>query len=82
MVILLFTAKICMNHVDTTLCDKVWQWLIIELVYGFLQGILVSSTNKIDHHNITKLLLKVPLNTIKHYSIADSLPRFQLKRFC
>ena len=41
---------------DTALCDKVCQW--------FFPGITVSSTNKNDHHNITKLLLKVVLNTI------------------
>ena len=27
---------------------------------------MVSSTNKTDHHDITELLLKVALNTIKH----------------
>ena len=32
---------------DTTLCDKVWQWLAA----GFS---LVSSTNKTHHHNITE----------------------------
>jgi hypothetical protein len=28
----------------------------------------VSSTNKTDHHNITEILLKVALNTIKKES--------------
>jgi hypothetical protein len=32
----------------------------------FSQGTLVSSTNKIDSHYITEILLKVALNTIKH----------------
>ena len=41
---------------DTTLCDKVWQW--------FSPGTLVSSTNKSDRHDITEILLKVALNTI------------------
>ena len=41
----------------TTLCDKVCQWLS--------QGPLVSSTNITDHHDITEILLKVALNTIK-----------------
>ena len=44
----------------TTLCDKVCQrhdW--------FSQGPLVSSTNKADCHNISEILLKVALNTIK-----------------
>jgi hypothetical protein len=31
---------------------------------GF-SGILVSSTNKTDRHDITKILLKVALNTVK-----------------
>jgi hypothetical protein len=30
----------------------------------FSPGIPVSSTNKIDHHDITEILLKVALNTI------------------
>ena len=42
---------------DTKLCDKVCQWLAA--------GTTVSSTNKTDHHDITKILLKVVLNTIK-----------------
>jgi hypothetical protein len=29
-------------------------------------GTPVSSTNKTDHHNITEILLKVALNTIKN----------------
>ena len=41
----------------TTLCDKVCQW--------FSPGLSVSSTNKTDRHNISEILLKVVLNTIK-----------------
>ena len=41
---------------DTTLCDKVCQWLVTDL--GFLWDLQVSSTN------ITEILLKVALNTI------------------
>ena len=37
-------------------CAKGW-W--------FSPGLPVSSTNKTDHHNITEILLKVALNTIK-----------------
>jgi hypothetical protein len=47
---------------DTTLCDKVCQWLATD--GWFSQGISVSSTNKTDHHNIAEILLKVALNTI------------------
>ena len=32
----------------------------------FSLGILVSSTNKAEHHNITEILLKEALNTINH----------------
>ena len=47
----------------TTLCDKVCQWLVISL--WFSSGLPVSSTNKTDCHDITEILLKVALNTIK-----------------
>ena len=47
---------------DTTLCDKVCQWLATGL--WFSPGTPISSTNKSDHHHITKILLKVALNTI------------------
>ena len=47
---------------DTTLCDKVCQQRASGL--WFSVGTLFSSTNKTDHHDITKILLKVALNTI------------------
>ena len=47
---------------DTTLCDKVCQWLATG--QWFSPGTLVSSTNKTDRYDITKILLKVALNTI------------------
>jgi hypothetical protein len=47
---------------DTTLCGKVCQWL--ETGRWFSPGPPVSSTNKIDRHDITEILLKVALNTI------------------
>jgi hypothetical protein len=47
----------------TTLCDKVCQW--ITTGRWFSSGALVSSTNKTDRHNITEILLKVALYTIK-----------------
>ena len=47
---------------DTTLCDKVCQWLAAGR--WFSTGTPVSSTNEIDHHDITEILLKVALNTI------------------
>ena len=48
---------------DTTLCDKVCQWLATGRWFSL--GPLVSSINKIDRHNITEILLTVTLNTIK-----------------
>ena len=42
---------------DTTLCDKVYQWLATG--QWFSPGIPVSSTNETDRHDITEILLKV-----------------------
>ena len=47
---------------DTTLCDKVCQWLVAGR--WFSPGTTVSSTNKADRHDITDILLKVALNTM------------------
>ena len=47
---------------DTALCDRVCQWLAIGR--WFSPGTPVSSTNKTDCQDITKILLKVTLNTI------------------
>ena len=44
---------------NTTLCDKVCQWLATGLWFS-----RVSSTIKTDCHKITEILLKVVLNTI------------------
>ena len=44
------------GELGTTLCAKVCQWLAAG---QFSPGILVSSTNKTDHDNITVILLKV-----------------------
>jgi hypothetical protein len=46
---------------DTTLCDKVSQWLADGR--WFSPGTPVSSTNKTDRHDITEILLKVTLST-------------------
>ena len=48
---------------DTTLCDKVCQWLAIHVGRWFSP---ISSTNNTDRYNIAEILLmKVALNTIK-----------------
>ena len=49
---------------DTTLCDKVCQWLTAG---QFSPCTFVSSANKIDRHDITEIFLKVTLNTISIY---------------
>ena len=46
---------------DTTLCDKVCQWLMAGRWFSL--GSQVSSTNKTDRHYITEILLKGALNT-------------------
>jgi hypothetical protein len=48
---------------DKTLCDKVFQWLATS--QWFFPGTPVSSTNKTNRHDITEILLKVTLNSIK-----------------
>jgi hypothetical protein len=45
---------------STTLCDKVCQLLAAGLWFS-----PVSSTNKTDRDDLTEILLKVALNTIK-----------------
>jgi hypothetical protein len=47
---------------DTTLCDKVCQWVPVSL--WFPPGTPVSSSNKTDRHDIAEILLKVALSTI------------------
>ena len=47
---------------DTTLCDKVCQWLATGR--WFSPSTPVSSTNKTDRHNIIEILLIIALNTI------------------
>jgi hypothetical protein len=49
---------------DTTLCDKVCQWL--PTGWWFSPGTLVSSTDKTDCHDIIEILLKLVFNTILH----------------
>jgi hypothetical protein len=66
---------------DTTLCDKVCQWL--AQVRGYFPDIPVSSAKKTDRQDITEILLKVTLNTITLTStlLSGSLP-FSMERFC
>ena len=49
---------------DTTLYDKVCQWLSTGRWFSY--GYPVSSINKTDRHNVNEILLKVVLNTINY----------------
>ena len=49
-----------LDVLNTTLCDKVCQWLAAGR--WFSPGTPVSSNNKTDCHDITAILLKVALN--------------------
>jgi hypothetical protein len=59
-----FESVSLQNELDTTLCDKVCQWL--AAVWKFSLRTPVSSTNKTDCYYINEILLKVVLNTITH----------------
>ena len=56
-------VRILIRERCTTLCDKVCQWLATGRWFSL--GPPVSSINKTDCHDITEILLKVALNTIK-----------------
>ena len=60
---LMLWVRISIRARCTTLCDKVWQWL--ATCQWFFPGPPVSSTNKTDCHDITEILLKRVVNTIK-----------------
>jgi hypothetical protein len=57
-----FESRVLRGVLDTTLCDKVYQWLSAGRWFSLCTP--VSSTNKTDCHNITELLLKRALNII------------------
>jgi hypothetical protein len=57
------SSNLDQGEVYNKLCDKVCQWLATG--QWFSPGPRVSSTNKTDRHDITEILLKVALNTIK-----------------
>ena len=60
---LMLWVRLPLRARSTTLCDKVYRWLATS--WWFSPDTLVSSTNKTDRHDITEILLKVELNTIK-----------------
>jgi hypothetical protein len=58
-----FESRSLRGVIDTTLCDKVCQWLATGRWLS--QGTPGSSNNKTDRHDdIAEILLKVALNTI------------------
>ena len=61
--LLMMWVRISIRARCTLLCDKVCQWLAKDR--WFSPGPPVSPTNKTGRHDITELLLKVALNTIK-----------------
>ena len=75
---------------DTTVCDKVCQWT--AACRWISPGIPVSSTNKIDSHDIADILVKVALNIIiltitlmighvrSHYNIKQVAIRWRYSR--
>jgi hypothetical protein len=60
---LMLWVRISIRARCTPLCDKVCRWLATDR--WFFPGPPVSSTNKTDRHDITEILFKVSLNTIK-----------------
>jgi hypothetical protein len=60
-----FESRSWQGVLDTTLCDKVCQWLTAGRLFS-----PVSSTNKTNGHDITEILLKVTLNTITPNSLS------------
>jgi hypothetical protein len=60
--VVMFEPRLRCSVLDTTLCDKVCQWLAAG--QWFSPGTPVSSTNKTDRHDITEILLKVALKPI------------------
>jgi len=58
--LLMLWVRISIRARCTTSCNDVWQWLATGRWFS-----PVSSTNKTDHHDVTEILLKVVLNTIK-----------------
>ena len=57
-----FESRLWRGVLDTTLCDKVCQWLVASQWFSLDNP--VSSTTKTHHHDITEILMKVVLNTI------------------
>jgi hypothetical protein len=57
------------------------QQVLLLTSWWFSPGPLVSSTNKTDRHNITEILLKVALNTIKQANKQTNKPSEAHRRY-
>jgi hypothetical protein len=69
------STRLWRGVLDTTLCDKVCQWLATRRWFSrVLRFPPVSSTNETDLHNITEILLKVALSTKKKLRSFARLP--------
>jgi hypothetical protein len=69
-----FESRSWRSALDTTLSDKVCQWL--ETGRLFSPGTPISSTNKTYHQDVTEILLNVALNTINQPTIRISFKFF------
>ena len=73
---LMLRVRISIRARCTTICDKVCQGLATGLWFSL--GPLVFSTNKTDRHDITEILLKVALKTIKQTNNCKICVQYQL----
>ena len=74
-----FKPRSWRSVLNTTLCDKVCQWLATGR--WFSPGTLISSINKTDRHVIGEILLKVALNTINHKPKPSKRRHYSLSLF-
>ena len=56
--------------IDTTLCDKICQWLTTGRWFSLVTS--VCSTNKTDHHDIAEVLLKATFKHDNSFRVSDS----------
>jgi hypothetical protein len=75
---LMLWVWISMQERCTTLCDKICQWLARGWCFSPCPPI--SSINKTDRHDITEILLKVALNTIKQTNLLSNIYKY-IKRW-
>jgi hypothetical protein len=74
-----FNPRSWQGVLDTTLCDKVCQLFAASL--WFYPVTPVSSINKTDRHDITEILLKVALSTIKQTNQSFNTEQFLSYKF-